>query len=570
MCRSWASTAGRAAEPEGGPREAAEVTVVQALPAKDALRLRLGLALIAFVLLAAGAALLSPLLTYPFGRDQGVFAAAADIISRGGVPYRDVWDVKPPGVFYTYWASFAIFGRSTPAPRALDILWTLATAAAIWSLGKRLASQWVGAAAAFLFLLRYVAGYSYWNTTQADGFASLPLCLAMLMLIRAESRQGAQAWAGRRPALLCGAFIALAVLFKLTLGAMLLIPVLAAVLAKQEPFLVRSARALCYLLGCAAVLAIAAGALWRAGALGDAFDVLVRWNAGYSHLRSPEPLASSLLNQTVRFVLGLPYKWLFFIGLLAIVGAIDLGARPESARLRWLLPAWAGVLIASVWAQGKFYSYHWLPALAPLCLLAAQGLRAIGSVLREALSPKAARALSAAGLLLVLALSAQAYWQALNWPLRYLAGGMSCAAFTQRYDRYGDFSLLADKQVAAFIRERTAPDDTIFIWGFEPLIYCYADRRPASRFIYTVPLVTAWSPPEWRRELMRDLERNRPRAIIVTHRDPLPWMTGRYDDSAAQLAGFPALEQLLATDYQEVGRIEDFAILSPRESHSER
>jgi 4-amino-4-deoxy-L-arabinose transferase-like glycosyltransferase len=536
---------------------------VQAVSAKDTLLLRLGLALIAFVLLAAGAALLSPLLTYPFGRDQGVFATAADIISRGGVPYRDVWDVKPPGVFYAYWASFAIFGRSTPAPRALDILWTLATAAAIYSLGRRLASQWVGAAAAFLFVLRYVAGYSYWNTTQADGFASLPLCLAMLMLIRAEERK--HYWL----ALACGACIALAVLFKLTLGALLVIPVLAALLSKQESFRARSARAVCYLLGCAGVLAVVAAALWRAGALGDALDVM-RWNAGYSHLRSPEPLASSLLTQTVRFLLGLPHKWLFFIGLLAIIGAVDLGARPDSARMRWLLPAWAGVLIASVWAQGKFYSYHWLPALPPLSLLAAQGLRAIGGVLRDAMSPKAARALSAAGLLMVLALSVQAYWQALNWPLRYLAGRMSCSAFEQRYDRYGDFSLLADKQVAAFVRDRTAPDDTIFIWGFEPLIYCYADRRPASRFIYTVPLVTDWSPPKWRQELMRDLERNPPRSIIVVHRDVLPWMTNRYDDSAAQLAGFPTLEQLLATDYQEVGRIEDFAIFSPRERHSER
>lgn len=536
---------------------------MQAVSAKDTLRLRLGLALIAFLLLAAGAALLSPLLTYPFGRDQGAFATAADIIARGGVPYRDVWDVKPPGVFYAYWASFAIFGRSTPAPRAFDILWTLATAAAVWSLGRRLASKWVGAAAAFLFVLRYVAGYSYWNTTQADGFASLPLCLAMLMLIRAEERK--HYWL----ALACGACIALAVLLKLTLGVVIVVPILAALLLPREPFPCRAARALCYLLGCAGVLAVVVAALWRAGALGDALEVM-RWNAGYSHLRSPEPLASSLLTQTTRFLLGLPHKWLFFIGLLAIIGAVDLGARPESARLRWLLPAWAGVLIASVWAQGKFYSYHWLPALPPLCLLAAQGLRAIGSVLREALSPKAARALSAAGLLMVLALSAQAYWQALNWPLRYLAGRLSCTEFTKRYDRYGDFSLLADKQVAAFVRERTAPDDTVFIWGFEPLIYFLSDRRPATRFIYTVPLVTAWSPPKWRQELMRDLERNPPRAIIVAHRDTLPWMTGRRDDSAAQLADFPALDHLLATDYQEVGRIEDFAVLSRRESHSER
>ncbi|MCJ7821513.1 MAG: glycosyltransferase family 39 protein, partial [Armatimonadetes bacterium] len=120
---------------------------MQSLAANDSLRRRAVAALRAFPLLVAGVAILSPLLTYPFGRDQGVFAAAADILARGGLPYHDVWDVKPPGVFYTYWASFALFGRSTASPRAFDLLWTLATASVIWSLGRRLASRWVGAAA---------------------------------------------------------------------------------------------------------------------------------------------------------------------------------------------------------------------------------------------------------------------------------------------------------------------------------------------------------------------------------------------------------------------------------------
>ncbi|MFB3879892.1 MAG: glycosyltransferase family 39 protein [Armatimonadota bacterium] len=502
--------------------------------------------------------MLSPLLTYPFGRDQGVFAAAADILARGGVPYRDVWDVKPPGVFCVYWASFLVFGHAVAAPRACDILWTLAAAAVVWSLGRCLASKWVGAAAAFLLLLRYVAGYSYWNTTQADGFASLPLCLAIAALVAAEDRKRSGL------AIASGGCIALAVLFKLTLGVVLAIPILAALLAPKEPFRRRLGRALCYLLGCAGVLAVVAAALWRAGALDDALDVL-RWNAHYSHLRPPMPMAASPVVQTLGFLSGLPHHpFLLPVGALAVIGLCDLAFRPASARLRWLLPAWFAVVTASVWAQGKFYTYHWLPALPPLCLLAAQGLRAIGHLFSASLPRAPARALSAAGLVLMLALSAAAYWQALNWPLRYLSGRISCATFTERYDRYGDFSLLADRQVAAFVGERTAPDDTIFVWGFEPLIYSLSGRRPASRFIYTVPLVTDWSPPEWRKELMRGLNRERPAAIIVAHNDLLPWMTGRYDDSATQLLTFPELSQFIHSHYRLATRIEDFDIWERR------
>jgi hypothetical protein len=501
---------------------------------------------------AAGGLLLSPLLAYPFGRDQGVFAAAADILSRGGVPYRDIWDVKPPGGFYLYWASFALFGRSVMAPRALDVLWTLATAGVVFAIGKRLLSAWAGAAAALFLVIRYVGGNTYWNTTQPDGFASLPLCLAAAALIRAEEKQSARA------ALACGALVGLAILLKLTLGIFLLLPMAAAVLSQREAIRARLWRAVAYLLGCAVVLAVAVAVMWRAGALHDMIQVLITWNASYSRLRPPMPMSSNPAYQTVHFLLGLPYRYLFPIGLLALVGAADLAFRPASARMRWLVPCWALVLMASVWLQGKYYTYHWLPALAPLGLLAGQGLRALGHALQQWLPRAEARVVSVAGVGLVLAILALAYWRACEWPILRLTGRIPQSVLLTRYDHYGDFSLLADREVAAFIDRNTDRSEAVFIWGFEPLIYFLSDRRPASRFIYTVPLVTDWSHREWRTELVRDLERSRPRYILVVHNDALPWMTGRFDDSAGQLATFPELQHLLESGYRKAERIEDF------------
>jgi hypothetical protein len=153
-----------------------------------------------------------------------------------------------------------------------------------------------------------------------------------------------------------------------------------------------------------------------------------------------------------------------------------------------------------------------------------------------------------------------AYWRSVGWPLRHLTGEVEREAFLDRYDRYGDFSLSADLEVAAFIQGSTRTSDHVFVWGFEPLIYFLAERPPASRFIYTVPLVTPWSPREWRAELARDLVHRRPAIIVVAHGDRLPWMTGRLDDSAAQLAEYPELETLLDTSYVRDRRIEDFDI----------
>lgn len=514
---------------------------------------RIAVAALAALLFAAGAALLLPLLSYPFGRDQGAFACVADIIAQGGVPYRDAWEMKPPGIFYLFRASFALFGRSMLAPRLLDLLWTLATAAAIWALGRRLLSTWAGAAGAFLFLARYMAGQSYWNTTQCEGFASLPLTLAAIALVAAERRRSFRLACG------CGALIAAAVLLKFTLGMFLALPLVAMLTAQGEAARQRLARAAGYLLAFVIPLGAAAALLRHAGALDAMFEIVFVWNARYAALKSP---TDDFAREIGRFLIGGPQPLLFPIALLALMGAADLGLRSKGGRARLLLPAWALSMIAPVWIQGKYYTYHWLPVLPPLALLAGQGMRAIWLSLRRAAPPRAAAALYCVLVVSLCAAVGSAYWGSVKYPVRYALGKIPPDVFVRGFERrgLGAFSLRADQEVAGFIRDHTPPDAPIFVWGFEPLIYHLADRRPASRFIYTVPLVTAWSPQEWRRELTRDLEDESPRYIIVAQGDVMPWMNGRRDDSAAQLAAYAELRSLVEGDYRRLRDIGGFQV----------
>lgn len=37
---------------------------------------------------------------YPLGADQGIYATVADGLRRGLSPYRDLFDLKPPGIYY--------------------------------------------------------------------------------------------------------------------------------------------------------------------------------------------------------------------------------------------------------------------------------------------------------------------------------------------------------------------------------------------------------------------------------------------------------------------------------------
>jgi 4-amino-4-deoxy-L-arabinose transferase-like glycosyltransferase len=505
------------------------------------------------LLSAAAALMVAPMLLYPFGRDQGVFACGADVIRRGGALYRDFWDLKPPGIYYLFRMSFIAFGRSMLAPRLLDLFFSLATAAGLALIGRRLSSLWAGVAAGLLFLSRYALGFDYWNSAQADGFASLPLAMGVLALLAAERRRS---WP---LAALCGALIGAAIIIKFTLGIFILLPLAALAAARGERLGPRLARAAGYLLGCAAVVGAIVALVWRSHALGDMLAIMFAWNAQYAAIRASG--LDTIVFQTWRFWFGHDHGVLNLIGLLALAGVADLVLRREKDPTRWMPAAWVAVMLAQVYVQGKYFEYHWLPALPPFCLLAGMGVAAVWGRLRERVEPLSTAKWAAGGGVAVLLLGlAAGYRSQFDQEIGAVTGRISRTTFFDSFRDRQDFSLSADLQVAQFLREHTAPGTPVFIWGFEPIVYFLADRPPASRFISQQPLVTPWSPPQWRDELIRDLARRRPEYILVLHNDVMPWVTTRPYDSAGELAYFPGLADVLERDYRPDVTIEDFEI----------
>ena len=504
--------------------------------------------------LVLGAALVAaPMLLYPFGRDQAMFACGADVLRRGGALYRDFWDVKPPGVYWLYWGSFAAFGRSMLAPRVMDFLFSLGTAGALVLIGRRLGSLWGGAAAGFAFLVRYTLGFDYWGSAQGDGLASLPLTLAVLVMLRAEHRRN---W---RWAALSGALVGVAIAIKFTLGIVLVLPLAAIALSKGEELAARLARLSGYVLGAGAVVGVAMAAIWRTGALGEMLEIMFSWNAHYAQIRaSGSGVAAS---QVARFWLGGTHVILPVIGALALVGLTDLAARRREVRLWWVPAGWLALMLVQTVMQGKYFQYHWLPALPPLGLLAGDGLAALWRVTGARIGRTGGRrAAAAVGLAGLVALVAGGWIGQFRPEIARATGRMSAGAFAAGFRDRQDYSLSADLQVARFLDEHLATGGCTFIWGFEPAVYFLANRPPATRFISMQPLVTPWSPPEWRRELIADLDSRKPPYILALHNDAMPWVTLRPGDSAQNLADFPELTQLLATDYRPYARIEDFDI----------
>jgi len=65
---------------------------------------------------------LAHLLTFEYGRDQGIYTLAGDSLLEGKTPYKDIWDFKPPGIFFVYALARSLFGTGVEAVRILEAL----------------------------------------------------------------------------------------------------------------------------------------------------------------------------------------------------------------------------------------------------------------------------------------------------------------------------------------------------------------------------------------------------------------------------------------------------------------
>src|SRR5829696_3391980 len=121
-----------------------------------------------------------PTLNYPYGPDQALFAYIGAHLRHGERLYVDVWDVKPPGIFWIYAAIGVIPGPSFRVLRTVDLLYVVASVIALYALATLYWGRVAGFVAGLLYGAVYVVATGYWHSAQPDSFMVLPLVLGAL------------------------------------------------------------------------------------------------------------------------------------------------------------------------------------------------------------------------------------------------------------------------------------------------------------------------------------------------------------------------------------------------------
>jgi hypothetical protein len=459
-------------------------------------RTRVWIAVIAALLFAG--LVRARLLEMPLERDEGEYAYPAQLLLDGVPPYREAYGMKMPGILGAYALVLATFGETRAGIHLGLLVVNAASAWLVLLLGRRLLDPVAGATAAIVLLLLTLHPGVHGLAANTEHFVILPALAGLWLVVRGgDTRRLASIAVG-------GACLGLAFLTKQTALFWVLFGALVA-LADDRRRRPRGAPVgLVAFAAGAAVPVVATGlALLAAGVFESFWYWTVRYPLHYAAAAPLHQVALELRGALPSVVGATLPCW-----LLAGIGLVIALARRRALGRPGFLPGWLLCAGLSVAVGMRFRPQHFLLLTPVLALLAGLAVSRIG----EQVVRRGPRALAGVVQVALVAVAVASF----AWGERrilFTAPPMEAARLV-----YGTNPFPESIEVARFLREHTAPDETIAVLGSEPQIYFYAKRRSASPYILTYPLM---QPGEralsMQREMIRALDRARPRYLVFVN-----------------------------------------------------
>lgn len=501
-----------------------------------------------WVSLAMGFLIYLPQIFWSFGHDQNVFAAIGSYLLKGFRPYSELWDVKPPNIFYTYGLAQFLLGRSEMSIRIVDLISTLLSAMLVFRFVENLLSgvantRWVRWASATSVVLWCATNLSLGlaDTAQTESF-SQPFLLGAFVLWSKPRR-------GQRTLFFVGILLSVATFYKLTnlifLPGILLLEIFfrTDVTRRRLQHFIRCFGVVVFgfVLGASIQLVV----LLAQGSMSDFFRMMsnvIRYHT--------EPGAINAFD-----ILRTIWLYVDIFGIIAIAGFAcyflskheKIGLLKRVAPLLMLLVCAAAMVLS----QGKGWGYHYvvlLPALIPLVAIG------FGFVLSE-VSKMSQRTIAYTALIVLIA-APMVLGPSGRRRIRYAS--TSCQAITDRDDYlatlgtpHGIYEPRCTDMLARRIESESFDRDRIFILGHEPGAYWKSDRLPASRFIYTLLLSSPVVRDTDIVTLQEEVLLRRPSVIVVQMHDTVTF-SGRSLTSQDLLASnqFIPLRREIETHYE--------------------
>ena len=460
--------------------------------------------------------------------NSGVYLYAGWRILQGDLPYLQLWDHKPPLVFYINALGTAL------SPGSHWGIWALELAALMLAayLGYKLLKAHFGSLAAALGTILWLLAlfFIFLGGNQTTDW-TLPLQFgALLLFTQTESGEKPE-----RGYFLIGLLGGLAFLTKQTaVGVWLALGVLLLVWAlRRKPKAWRKLG----LMAVGVLVVVLAAALYflSQGALAQAWDAAFAYNFQFS-TSAAQSLGDRLRNAfDLTYIARLPIFPIALLGVLVSVFFPRIKQEPLKGSLFALMLLDGALELGLILMTGDVSKYYFETILPVLALFSAAAVSVLDQWLTTSGGKKTSR----------LAIGALALG------LLALGFGLETAERAGGYQQ----SLPARQAAIRYVRENTRPEDTVLVWRDTRVNY-FAQRESPTRYLVMRPLMDADAAGQGRAlEFLDELLIAKPVLMIDTKMEGWGFL-----DFPGENAQITEKVRLLMSYYQPEEMIDDWIV----------
>ncbi len=475
----------------------------------------------------------------PLERDEGEYAYAGQLMLDGIPPYSQAYNMKMPGIYAAYAVILACLGQTPSGIHTGVMVVNIATILLLFVLTKKLFGPIAGVASAVFFAITSVSS-KITATANAENFVVLGAVAGIILLINfVDTKKYLYLTAG-------GILLGIAFMMKQH-GAGFIVFGFLFLLAKQicqKPLDWRSLISIILVYWLSAILPflITCLILWHCGVFEKFWFWTFEYARGYISMVPLKQGFVTLKDTLAKIIPPVRFIWLSaLLGLLSIIWNRKI--RKHSVFI-------ACFIVCSFLAvcPGLFFRTHYFVLFLPaLSVLAAVGIIAVHDLL--GLYIKSITKTGFISILIILAVWLQSFYSQRD----YLTE--SDASMVSRYN-FGLNPFPETLEIANFIKSHSNKDDKIAVLGSEPQIFFYSQRRSATSYIYTYPLMEPQPyAARMQREMISQIEVNKPKYIVsMNFYDS--WLVQK---NSGKLI-FDWSKRYIHSHYRQVGLVETFSL----------
>lgn len=438
-------------------------------------------------------------LNMPLERDEGEYAYAGQLMLQGVPPYSLAYNMKMPGIYAAYAMILAVFGQTQSGIHLAVLFINTATILLLFFMTKKLFGPIAGVATAVFFAITSISN-TIQATANAENFVVLFAMAGIILLMNfADSRKYFSLTAG-------GLLLGISFMMKQHGAGFILFGFLFLFWKQvcQKPIIWKKLASVIAIYSFSVLLPflITCLILWRCGV----FEKFWFWTFNYArHYVSIVPFATGLeyLNETLGGIV--PSAW--FVWLSALLGLLSIFWNKEIRKQSVFLTGFLIFSFLSVCPSFYFRPHYFVLFLPVLTILAGAGVVEIQKLLGRNI--KSAAKTSFISILVILVIWLQSFYSQRDCLLE------SDPIILSRYT-FGIFPFPEAQEIGNFIKNHSNKEDQIAVLGSEPQIFFYSQRRSATAYIYTYPLMEPQPyAADMQREMISQIEANKPRFIVI-------------------------------------------------------